>query len=110
MASEYSYRFTEKAIADLESIIGYMAMELSNPVAAKGFIDKLQGNIDIICAFPKSGARVTNEFLPDMDIRKIVVDSYLLYYTMDEGENTIFILRIIYGRRDVNEILNELNI
>jgi plasmid stabilization system protein ParE len=53
---------------------------------------------------------VANEFLPDMDIRKMVVDSYLLYYTMDEGENTIFILRIIYGRRDVNEILNELNI
>jgi plasmid stabilization system protein ParE len=110
MASEYGYRFTEKAIAELDSIISYMAMELSNPVAAKAFVDKLQGTIDIIRTFPKSGAVVANEFLPDMDIRKMVVDSYLLYYTMNEGENTIFILRIIYGCRDVNEILNELNI
>lgn len=34
MVFKYSYRFTEKAEQDLEGILRYIAVELSNPVAA----------------------------------------------------------------------------
>ena len=54
MESNFQYQLSLKAKADLEHIVSYIAINLSNPKAASKFIDKLNNTIDVICSFPES--------------------------------------------------------
>ena len=110
MASEFGYKLTGKAEADLDGIISYIADQLDNRWAAADFLDKLQAAINEACAFPESGAPVDNEFLPYKNVRKKTAGSYIMYYLPDMKAETIYILRIIYGRRNLDEILREMSL
>lgn len=109
MESKWGYRLTPKAGADLDDIVGYIAVELANPKAASDFVAKLQGVIEEARSFPESGSFVVNEFVPNMAIRKKRIDHYIMYYLPDFDEKMIFVLRIIYGKRSMDEILRQLN-
>ena len=91
MESEWDYRLTEKADADLDDVVQYIAVELANPKAASDFVDKLQSAIEEARSFPESGSLVINEYLPDSE------------------QKTIFVLRIVYGRRNIDEILRQIS-
>ena len=109
MDSKYSYLFSEKAETDLNDIIRYIAITLSNPAAASDFIDRLLAVIDDACLFPQSGMLSETEFIPDMGIRKKPAGNYIVYYLPDETNNTITILRILYSRRNLSEIMAEIS-
>ena len=110
MVSEFGYQLTTKAEADLDGIVSYIAVQLENPQAATGFLNKLQDAIHEACSFPESGSPVVNEFLPYKDIRKKLVGNYIMYYFPDMNTKTIYVLRVVYGRRNLDEILREMNL
>ena len=110
MASKWSYFFTRKAESDLEDILQYIAVELANPQAASDFADVLQKNIDEARLFPESGSKVVNEFLTNANVRKKSIGNYIMYYLPDLSKERILILRIVYGRRNMDEILRRLNL
>lgn len=110
MDSKWGYQLTQKADVDLDDIVGYMAVELANPKAASDFVDKLQEVIEEARSFPESGSLVVNEFVPTTEVRKKLVANYIMYYLPDSAEKMIFVLRIVYGRRNVDEILRQLNV
>ncbi len=110
MESKWGYQLTQKADADLDDIVGYIAVELANPKAVSDFLDKLQEAIEEARAFPESGSLVINEFVPNTKIRKKLTGNYIMYYLPDSAEKMIFVLRIVYGRRNMDEILRQLNI
>ena len=85
MASEYTYLLTQKAEADLDGIVSYLSLELANAKAASDFVGKLQDVIEETLLFPLSGSLVAEQHI-------------------------IYILRLIYGRRSVEEILRQLEI
>jgi len=105
MASDFGYVLTRKAEADVDEIIEYFAVELSNLKAASDFMDKLMMTIGRVCAFPEMGSAVENEFLSNSAVRKLPIDNYLIYYIPSYGEHTIYVLRVVYGRRNISEIL-----
>lgn len=109
MASKYGYHLTQKADADLDDIIGYITIELANPKAASDFLDKLQETIEETRVFPESGSLVSNEYLPVTGVRKKMVGNYIMYYLPDSTQKIISILRIIYGRRSMDEILKQID-
>ena len=99
MASEYGYRFTERAETDLSAILQYISEDLSNPSAATAFGRKVFENIDAVRRFPQSGMVVDNPFLTDKDVRRVLIDNYILYYKAVDSEKIIYIIRIVYGER-----------
>lgn len=110
MASKYQYRLSQKAADDLDGIVSYIASELSNPQAAADFLSRLEKMIDEIRSFPESGAPVNNEFLSNTKLRKKTVGSYLLYYLSVPETETVYIVRIVYGKRNMDEILRQLDL
>ena len=106
MASDFAWQLTEKAEADVEDI----AIQLENSQAAAGFLNALQNAIQEACSFPESGALVVNDFLPQKTIRKKLVGNYIMYYFPNVKMETIYILRILYGRRNLDDILREMNL
>ena len=110
MASKFRYRLTKRAESDLDGIVSYIAVELTNPQAASDFVDKLQDNIEEAIVFPESGSLVDNEFLQVENARKKLVGNYIMYYLPDTEEKVIYILRIVYCKRNMDEILKKLDI
>ena len=110
MASEFGYFLTRRAEGDLDEILYYLPVLLSAPKAAADFLEKLQGAIREACAFPESGAPVDNAFLPNGTVRKKLVGSDMLYYFSDREDERIYILRILYGRRNLDELLREMDL
>ena len=109
MTSNYQYNFTKKVETDLDEILSYISIELSNPEAASSFLKDVQTVIASICSVPKIGRIVDNEFLPNREIRKSLVGNYVLYYLPDIKEKRIYVLRILYGRRNLDELVREIN-
>ncbi len=107
MESKWGYHLTHKADAYLDDIVGYIAVELANPTAVSNFVGKLQGAIEEVRSFPESGSLVINEFLSNIEVRKKLVGNYIMYYLPDSNEKMIFILRIVYGKRNMDEILRQ---
>lgn len=108
MAFDYAYRFTEKAVQDLDEILHYIAIDLDNPVAAKSLSRKVFEKIDSARYFPESGSPVENEFLADKTVRKLIVDHYIIYYKAHHDEKMISVIRIVYGKRNLDEILRQM--
>lgn len=110
MACKYSYRFTEKAEQDFDEILQYISVDLVNPSAAQNLGRKIFEKIDIVRAFPDSGAPIDNEFLADKSVRKLTVDNYIIYYKAHHDEKTISVIRIVYGKRNLEEILKTIQL
>jgi len=108
MASKYSFQFTQQAYDDLDALLDYMAVEQANQQAAKDFLQHLTELLNNICTFPDSGAAVENEFLPGIEVRKQVIGKYLLYYLPDEPGKLVYVLRIVHGSRNLEEILRQI--
>ena len=107
MASDrYTYVLTESAEADVDEAFDYIANELMNPDAASAFADELEEKLEEICKTPKAGRPVHNPYLKRNDIRRVPVKNYIAYYLIDEEDENIVVLRVVYNRRDQDKILN----
>lgn len=108
MDSKYNYILTELALEDLDGILQYISEDLSNKQAAQNFGRKVFETIDTIREFPKSGMFVDNEFVSDKTVRKVQIDNYLLYYNVVDSQNMLYVLRIVYAKRNLDEILKNI--
>lgn len=108
MAVDYSFKFTEKAEEDLNGILQYISADLSNPTAAGVLAKKIFDSIYNVKAFPESGLIVENKFLADKTIRKVLVENYSIYYKADDIDKIIYVIRLVYSRRDMNKQLKDL--
>ena len=104
MDSEYTYKFTQKALDDLDKIIGYIAEDLLNPTAAKAFYTKVIEKIGFLCSFPEAGRFVDNKLITDKTLRRFLIDDYILYYKVDNEDKVIQIIDIVYGKMDLEKI------
>ena len=110
MDSEYSFQFTKPAESDLDNTLHYISHDLDNPTAARDLGKKIFAAIDRARAFPEIGTLVDNDDLSDKTVRRIAVDHYLIYYKPDHAQKMITVIRIIYGKRNLDEILRSLEI
>ena len=98
--STFNIQITEPAEKDLNEIGTYISKELLEPETAKKVISKIAKEINSLEDMPLRNALAADEKLAYKDIRKIMVDSYIVFYIITEESKTVTITRILYGRRD----------
>ena len=103
MASKYN--FTLKASQDLDEAFTYITVKLCNEDAAKKLFDKVNKTISDISEFPKMCPVIDNKLISRKDVRKAIVDNYILYYVYDESQKLVTFVRFVYGKRDQNDII-----
>ena len=91
------------ALSDLHQIVDYVAFELKSPQAADSFISKLDDAISRLENFPLSGTIYKGNKKLEHDYRILVVENYLVFYTV--LSNTLEIHRVLYGRRKLDELV-----
>ena len=84
---------TEEAIADLQSILGYIADD--NPFAAERVGTALLDHIETLKSFPMRGTSVGS----DPQMRKLIRTPCRIYYQVDSGRAFVTVLHIWHGAR-----------
>lgn len=102
---KYYLEITEPAENDIFEIKRYISEELLEPRVAERIIDKIAEGILELEEMPLRNALVLDEGLALDGIRKLIIDNYIVFYIVDEGKQTVTIIRILYGRRDWANLL-----
>jgi toxin ParE1/3/4 len=98
---KYAIKLLRAAEEDFTEIVTYIAAE--NPSAAEKMATKIEKNISLLSHNPYLGRIPEDEELVRLGYRFLVVQNYLIFYTLEE--HTIFIYCIIHGARDYLRIL-----
>lgn len=96
----YKLVVTKPAENDLADILQYISKDLSAPKAASDFLDEVLKFYDNISENPLMYALCDNDRLKNKKYRKAIIKNYIMFYRADEENNTVYIMRFIYGRRD----------
>lgn len=103
--NNYSVHFTNVAMNDLDDIYCYISEELFVESAATELLDRVENSIMQLKEFPNLGTRLTDEYLRLKGYRRIIVDSYIIFYILDEQKRKVIIMRILYGKRKYEDLL-----
>lgn len=108
MTENYRVEYSVDAYEDLREIYMYIATELKVPNTAKAQVDRLRKGIQSLNFMPARHAFVEWEPWNSMDMHQLLVDNFIVYYLVDNGEMAVKIVRIFYGKRDVEHIINSI--
>ena len=93
---EYSVRLLRIAEDDLTEIVTYVATD--RPLAAEALAAKIEKNLALLSKHPYMGRIPKEEDLASLGYRYLVIDRYLVFYTVEES--TVLVHRILHGARD----------
>ena len=103
----YSLNITDIAEEDILSTARYIANSLKAPVAANNLLDEIEKLQDILENTPNIYPFVKDEYLAEKGIKFVMVKNYILFYTVNEDERTVTVIRFLHSRRDWKTILSE---
>ena len=101
----YNLEFLPIAKNDMLEIIKYISNELKSPVAAQNLAEEFISAAERLCEFPYANNGYTPIKPLEFEYRRIIVNNYLMYYTVDGPNKTVTIMRVIYARRDMGKQL-----
>lgn len=107
MAYELDIVYTAQARQDMRDIYEYIALELLAPETAAGQTQRIMQTIRSLGEMPMRHQLYGEEPWHSRGIRFLPVDNYLIFYLPEEPQNTVNIIRIMYGGRDVRRQLSE---
>ena len=99
--------YSPLAQKDLDEIWDYIVSDLCNPIAAESTVNKIMDDIDCLADFPKMGQTLSSITNTVTDYRYIVSGNYMAFYRL--YDEIVYIVRILYGRRNYMRILFEEN-
>ena len=95
----YSVNISAQADKDIRAIYEYIALSLMSPENANAQLSRLEDRINKLDNLPKRFPKYKNE------IRFMPVDNYLVFYTVDDVSKNVSILRVMYGKRNIENTL-----
>lgn len=106
----YEIIITPDAEADLFEIRDYIAYTLLVPDIALSYIRTIRSEMEKLTYMASSVAPVEQEPWHSRGVRKIIVKSFYIYYRPDDETGKVYILNVIYEKRDQLEALRNMNI
>jgi plasmid stabilization system protein ParE len=96
----YKLFVSELAHKDLDKIVSYISIELSNPMAVSSFLDELEKCYSHLKTSPYMYEKCLNKRLNSQGYRRALIKKYLLIYKIDDDLKIVNILRFFYGSQD----------
>ncbi len=100
----YSIKYSIRARYDLHDIRDYITSKFKAPETAKNQVQRITHTIRSLEFFPKAH-RIRKINSKGEEIRFVPVDNYTIFYSVNDVKDFVNIARIIYGRRNITEII-----
>ena len=101
----YSVKITTEADNDLRSIYEYIAFELKSSENAIRQLDRLEQSISKLNEMPERYKLYENEPWKSKGLRMMPVDNFIVFYIPDNEKNTVTVIRVMYGGRNIEKQL-----
>ena len=98
----YQIKITDQANQDLRNIFEYIAYELHEVQIAAGQLDRLENEIYGLNEMPERYRVYDREPWRSRNLHIMPVDNYLVFYVPDKHTQTVSVIRVLYGRRDID--------
>lgn len=102
---KYKILRTDKAQEQLREFIFYIADDSGDIDIALEYLDKIETAINRLQEFPESGSIPRYSILKKQGYRVIIVERHLVFYKVNEVEQTVTIYAIVDGRREYRNLL-----
>ncbi len=103
----YKVVYSAGARQDLRDIYEYIASELQEPDTAAGQTNRIMKVARSLNEMPMRHKLYEEDPWYSLGMRFVPVDNYLIFYLPDQRSNTVNIIRIMYGGRDVKKQFNK---
>ena len=101
----YRIDVSEPAENDLRDIVRYISAQLDAPLTALKMLDMIDEALNGLEDMPQRCPLARDERLAAMGYRKLIIKSYIAFFTIDENRKVVDVERILYARRDWLRIL-----
>ena len=98
--AKYRVDVSESAENDLRDIVRYIASQLSAPVSALHMMELFEEAMAGLSDLPQRCPLVVDDRLSQMGYRKLIVENYVVFFSIDEKNKVVDVERILYGRRN----------
>ena len=105
----YKIIVTPDAAANLAELRYYIANILMAPDAALRHIRLIRTEIAKLKQFPARIAPVHEDPWHSRGIRFLIVKNFYVYYRIDENAKMVFILNVVYSKRDQLKVLAQMD-
>lgn len=106
MKGPYQIHYTTRARSEIKDLHIYLAFSRNEKELAKKLIDRIRKEIRSLDTLPERFRKVTWEPWMSYGVRQMPVGRYLVYYEVDSELQRVNVIRIVYGGRDIENILN----
>lgn len=101
----YSVIWTADAKHDLDRIVSYYAEVLGMPKAASQLIDRMAALATTLSTFPQAHEFCRDEVLAARGYRKIIVNSNIILYLVDDTMQEVIVTNIFSGGQNYSKLL-----
>ena len=103
----YQLLITSTAEHDIMRAVDYIEFVLKNPQAADNLLDTVSKQIGTLSEFPQKFRIVDDPVLASWEIRFVIINNYLAFYSIDEEKQTVIIVRFLYQKSNWTAILRQ---
>lgn len=107
---DYRIIITPDATRDLNELRTYIADELLAPGTALVYIQTIRREIGGLARMPARHMCVDQEPWHSLGVRKIIVKNFFVYYRIDDPTGTVYVLNVIYAKRDQLKALSHMKL
>lgn len=104
---QYVVRITDRALADMEEIYNYIAIQLQASENAMGQYNRIAEAIEGLHVFPERIKLMESEPERIMGLRQLVIDNYSAFYVIEDTD--VIVTRVLYTAMDISRRLLEDN-
>lgn len=104
---KYKVMYTAGVKKDLRNIFRYISEELLAPENAAGQTERIMTAIRKLDTMPNRNRFYEEEPWHSRGLRFFPVDNYLVFYKTDDETEIVYVVRIMYGGRDVHKQLSQ---
>ncbi len=94
----YKIEITERAEHDLFEIFDYISSVIKEPKTAVEQLQRIRDAIYSLEIFPKRHELIKFEMLQYAELRKLIIDNYLVFYKIQN--DIVYIVRVLYAKRE----------
>ena len=97
---EYRVKLTDQFLDEFEEICDYISNKLKNIDASNRLREKVIYNVLLLENSPRMCTEIEKTDRTERQYRRLVVNNYVILYTIDEEEKIVYIAHIYYGGRN----------
>lgn len=98
--NEYLVHLTSQFSEEFDKIYYYIYSSFHSPLTANKFYSKIKDSILSLNFFPERYPRISVKNLNNHNLRKMIIENYIIVYEVQNTSNEVFILHIFHSKQN----------